>query len=141
MAELPPDRQLILEVRSELDQWTTRARNEAYDELFAGESPILSVDDQQLLDAVDSALERQGGDGVWGTDQYGIYSTDDTDTDLPIAVVCVYHAQITSDSVLRGFDAIDDDVEERINGALWTYCERVSALIGLELEEYVRTKS
>jgi len=38
---------------------------EAYVELFDGDDPSLP-EEMQLLDALDSELERQGGDGVWG---------------------------------------------------------------------------
>lgn len=50
--------------RSQLDQWTKRARIEAYAEPFEGDDPILSPEEVQLLDALDSELERQGDDGV-----------------------------------------------------------------------------
>jgi len=66
MAELPDERQLVLGARSQLDRWTKSARREAYVELFDGDDPVLSPEEMQLLDALDSELERQGGDGVWG---------------------------------------------------------------------------
>ena len=76
MAEFPDERQLVLRARSQLDQWTKSARREAYAELFEGDDPLLSTEEVQLLDALDSELERQGGDGVWGTEQYGIHTGD-----------------------------------------------------------------
>lgn len=138
MTELPAERQLVLNARSQLSEWTRTARRQAYDELFAGEERILSEDDLRLLDAVDSRLERQGGDGVWGTDEYGIHSAGTSDSDASLGVVCVYHPQITSDSVLRGPDDLDDETEERLNAALWQYGNRVAALIEAELEEFLR---
>ncbi|UTF55323.1 DUF7539 family protein [Natronosalvus rutilus] len=138
MIERPDERQLIVRARSHLKQWTNRARTEAYSELFEGDDPILTAEDVQLLDALDSALERQGGDGVWGTDQYGIHTAGERGSDVPLGVVCVYHPQITDDSVLRGGDDLDDETEERLNAALWRYGERVSTLIEDELEEFVR---
>jgi hypothetical protein len=92
----------------------------------------------QLLDALDSELERQGGDGVWGTDQYGIHTAGTSSSDTALGVVCVYHLQITKDSVLRGADDLDDETEERLNAALWRYSERVAALIEDELDEFIR---
>lgn len=136
MAELPAERQLVLNARSQLSKWTTEARRQAYEELFMGDDPVLSSDDLQLLDAVDSQLERDGGDGIWGTDEYGIHSTGTTSSDTSLGVVCVYHPQITSDSVLRGSDGVDDDAEERLNAALWQYSERVAALIETKLEAF-----
>jgi hypothetical protein len=137
MAELPPERQVVLNARAKLDGWTTDARREAYEELFTGEDAILSPEDRRLLDAVDSELERGGGDGVWGTDEYGIHSSGSTGGEPSLGVICVYHAQITSDSVLRGYDDVDDAAEERINAALWQYSERVATLIEAELDAFV----
>ena len=138
MAEFPDERQLVLRARSQLDQWTKSARREAYAELFEGDGSILSPEEVQLLDALDSELERQGGDGVWGTDQYGIHTAGTTRSDSSVGIVCVYHPQITKDSVLRGGDGLDDEIEERLNAALWQYSERVATLIEAELDELVR---
>ncbi|OVE85534.1 DUF7539 family protein [Natronolimnobius baerhuensis] len=132
------ERQLVVRARSQLEQWTNGARTAAYRELFEGNDPILSPDELHRLDAFDSALERHGGDGVWGTDQYGIHTGGPTGSDTALGVVCVYHPQITDDSVLRGGDGIDDDLEERLNAALWQYGERVATLIDDELEAFVR---
>ncbi|MCT9095599.1 hypothetical protein [Haloarchaeobius sp. HME9146] len=140
MVEFPDERQLVIEARAQLVDWTNSARTQAYAELFEGDDPLLAPEDQQLLDAIDSALERQGGDGVWGTDQYGIHTAGTSSSSASLGVVCVYHPQITKDSVLRGPDGIDDDAEERLNAALWTYSERVSTLIEEQLDEYVREK-
>ncbi|WP_435073250.1 DUF7539 family protein [Halorubrum sp. HHNYT27] len=140
MDEFSDERQLVLGARSQLDQWTRTARREAYAELFEGDDPILSPEEVQLLDALDSELERQGGDGVWGTDQYGIHTVGASSSDALLGVVCVYHPQITSDSVLRGLDDLDDETEERLNAALWTYSERVATLIEDELGEFVRQR-
>ena len=141
MGEFPDERQLVVRAQSHLEEWVNGARPEAYTELFEGEDPILTVEELRLLDALDSALERQGGDGVWGTDEYGIH-TAGTASDRSIGVVCVYHPQITRDSVLRGGDGLDDETEERINAALWSYSERVATLVGEELDEFLaRTRS
>ncbi|SHH14588.1 DUF7539 family protein [Halobaculum gomorrense] len=137
MDESAADRQLVIEVRSRLDSWTTTARREAYAEFFEGEDPILSEEELRLLDEVDSLLERHGGEGVWGTDQYGIHSAGASGSDDSLGVVCVYHPQVTRDSVLRGVDDLDDETEERINAALWTYAERVTERIEAELDEYL----
>ncbi|MUV56867.1 hypothetical protein [Halogeometricum sp. CBA1124] len=138
MAEFPDGRQLVLRARSQLDQWTRSARIKAYSELFEGDDPILSPEEIRLLDALDSELERRGGDGVWGTDQYGIHAAGTSSSDSPLGVVCVYHPQITKDSVLRGGDELDDETEERLNAALWRYSERVATLVEAELDEFVR---
>jgi len=111
---------------------------EAYAELFEGDDPLLSTEEMQLLDALDSELEREGGDGVWGTDEYGIHTAGTSSADIPLGVICVYHPQITKDSVLRGADGLDDETEERLNTALWQYSERVATLIEAKLDEFVR---
>ncbi|QIO22660.1 hypothetical protein [Haloarcula sp. JP-L23] len=138
MDELPDERQTVLRARSHLEEWTASARAQAYAELFEGADPLLTADERQLLDSLDSALERQGGDGVWGTDQYGIYTGGATSSDAALGVVCVYHPQITEDSVLSGTDELDDETEERLNAALWRYSERVATLIEDELDEFLR---
>lgn len=138
MAEFPDERQLVVRARSHLDQWVNSARTQAYAELFEGDDSILAPEEVRLLDAIDSEMERRGGDGVWGTDQYGIHTGGTTSSASSIGVVCVYHPQITSDSVLRGDDDLDDETEERLNAALWRYSERVSTLIEEELDEFVR---
>ena len=138
MVELPDERQLVVRARSNLQRWTNSARTEAYSDLFEGDEPILTADELQRLDALDSELERHGGDGVWGTDQYGIHTAGAAGSDASIGVVCVYHPQITDDSVLRGSDGLDDETEERLNAALWEYGERVATLIEERLEEFVR---
>ena len=69
MAEFPDERQLVIEEESQLAQRTNDARTAAYTELFEGDDSILTAEERRLLDAIDSSMERQGGDGVWGTDQ------------------------------------------------------------------------
>lgn len=138
MAEFPDERELVLRARSHLEQWTNRARTQAYTDLFEGDTPLLTLKELQLLDTLDSAMERHGDDGVWGTDQYGIHTAGTTSSDRSVGIVCVYHPQITSDSILQGSGDLDDETEERFNAALWRYSERVATFIEEELEEFVR---
>lgn len=121
-----------------MDQWTKHARRAAYTVLFEGDDPILTAEEIALLDALDSKLDRHGDDGVWGSDQYGIHTVGTRSGGTALGVICVYHPQITSDSVLSGSDDIDDETEERLNAALWQYSERVATLIEVELDEFVR---
>lgn len=137
MPEFPDERQLVLRARSNLADWTRGARTAAYAELFEGDGPVLTAEELRLLDALDSELERQGGDGVWGTDQYGIHTAGASSRDSSVGVVCVYHPQITVDSVLRGYDELDDETEERLNAALWEYSERVASLIEEDLAAFI----
>lgn len=135
MTQFSGDRDLVVQARDRLDEWTRQARTAAYDDLFAGDDPILDPGEIQLLDAVDSALERRGGDGLWGTDQYGIHSAGSGEAAL--GVVCVYHPQIKADTVLRGDDGMDDETELRLDDALWQYGERVAALIEDHLDSFL----
>jgi len=142
MSELPDDRNLVLRARSHLEEWTTSALTEAYPELFEADEPLLSPEDLWFLDALDSRLERQAGDWVWGTDQHGVHTAGSSREGAAIGVVCVYHPQIIEDSVLRGSDDLDDKTEERLDAALWRYGERVAALVDAKLREFVdRTQS
>lgn len=138
MVEVPDERQVIVQAESHLEEWLNSARTEAYVDLFEGDDPILTEADIRLLDALDSELERKGGDGVWGTGQYGIHAAGSGGSNVSFGVVCVYHPQITDDSVLRGDDGVDDETEERLNAALWQYSERVATLVDEELDEFVR---
>lgn len=140
MAELPDERDLVLSVRERLDDWTRRARRDAYEDLFQGADPILDEDALRVLDAIDSELERDGGEGVWGTDQYGVHTGGAGGSSSEVGVVCVYHPQITADSVLRGRDDVDDELERELNAALWRYSERVVELIETELEAFVEKR-
>lgn len=138
MVEFSDERKLVIEAESQLEHWTTRARAEAYAELFEGEDSILTAEEIRLLDAIDSTMKRQGVNGVWGTDQYGIHTAGSRSSEPSLGVVCVYHSRITRDSVLRGVDDVDDETEDRLNAALWQYCERVASLIEADLHEFVR---
>lgn len=124
-----------MRARSRLDGWRETARGEAYTELFEGNDPILSTEEVGLLDAIDSELARSGGDGVWGTDQYGIHTAGASRSETPLGV-CVHHPQITDDSVPRGGDDFDDETEERLNAALWT-SERIATLAEEHLDEFL----
>lgn len=139
MPEFPGERQLVIEVESQLEKWTNDARTMAYTELFE-DDPILTHEELRLLDTIDSSLERQGGDGVWGTDRYGVHTAGALSSNRSVGIVCVYHPQITKDSVLYEEDELDDETEERLNEALWRYSERVSSLIEDELDEYLRRR-
>jgi len=137
MVDFPDERRTLLEVRSRLDDWTIAARARAYAELFDGENPALTAEELRTLDAIDSASERAGGDGIWGVDRYGVHTEDAGGADASIGVVCVSHPQITGDTVLGGVDDVDDETEERLNAALWRYSERVATLVGEEVDAYL----
>jgi hypothetical protein len=137
MGEFPDERALVRRAQSKLEGWTRQARTAAYAELFEGDQPLLEQSDLRLLDEIDSALSRRG-DGLWGTDRYGIHTSDRSTREPSLGVVCVYHPQVTADSVLRGRDDLDDETERRLNEALWDYSERVSTLIEAELDAFLR---
>jgi len=65
MAELPDERQLVL---GRVPSWTggRRVLGERRTLNCSTATIPFSPEEMQLLDALDSELERQGGDGVWG---------------------------------------------------------------------------
>jgi hypothetical protein len=69
----------------------------------------------QLLGALDAEPEREGGDGVQGTDQCGIHTAGLSSSDTSLGAVCVSHPRITGDAVLRGADGLDDETERRLD--------------------------
>jgi len=101
MAELPDERQLVLGARSQLDRWTKSARREAYVELFDGDDPFSPRRDATARCAR-LGTGATGRRWCLGTDQYGIHTTGTSSSNTSLGVVCVYHPQITTDSVLRG---------------------------------------
>lgn len=131
------DRQLVRDVRDRLDEWVAGARAEAFEAFFAGEDAVLTEAELGDLDRIDSEMSRQNRDGLWGTDQYGIVASGVIDDEAPPAVVCVYHPEVPEDFVYDGPGGIDDETEERLNDALWDYCERVADLVQSDLDEYV----
>jgi hypothetical protein len=92
----------------------------------------------QRLDTLDQALERRGGDGLWATNRYGSRTAAGTRSATSFGIVSIYHPQTTDDSVLRWGDRLDDPTEERLNGALWRYSERVAPLIEQQPVEFIR---
>ncbi|WP_210424050.1 DUF7539 family protein [Halorussus ruber] len=86
------------------------------------------------LDRLDSESSRQTGDGIWGSDSYGIaHASAADDEDVP-QVVCTYHPQIP-EAGDGGLTGVDDDVRDRLNDALWGYCERVAERIQQKVDE------
>jgi len=136
MAELPDERQLVLGARSQLDRWTKSARREAYVELFDGDDPFSPRRDATARCAR-LGTGATGRRWCLGTDQYGIHTTGTSSSNTSLGVVCVYHPQITTDSVLRGGDDLDDETEDGLNAALWKYSEHVATLIETQLNEFV----
>jgi len=111
MAEFPDERQLVLGARSQLDRWTKSARERRT--LNCSTATILfspkrcNCSMRSTRNWSDRAAMVSGG-----TDQYGIHTTGTSSSNTSLGVVCVYHPQITTDSVLRGGDDLDDETEE-----------------------------
>lgn len=131
------DRSTVLRARAHLPDWVADARLQAYADLFEGADAVLTPAEVQRLDALDSEMERRGGDGVWGTDRYGIHTAGPADGEDALGVVCTYHPQVGHDSVLRGDDGLDDETEARLDDALWRYAERVATLAEADLEAFL----
>jgi len=90
----------------------------------------------QLLDALDSELERQGGDGVWGP-----ISTEFTRRGPRVRIphsgwsASTIHRSPQIPSSAEG--TTSTTTEERLNAALWKYSEHVATLIETQLNEFV----
>ncbi|MFB6166186.1 MAG: hypothetical protein ABEJ31_13580 [Haloarculaceae archaeon] len=135
MTPSPADRQLVRAARERLDGWVANARADAYDDLFDGPDARLTDAELALTDRVDSELSRRDEGGLWGADRYGVLAhTAIEAADGPL-VVCTYHPQLPEG--YGGPDGLDDETEERINAALWDYCERVAELAQGDLEGFV----
>lgn len=129
------ERELVQAVRERLDEWLYVAREEAYRELFEGENPALSEADLRRLDRLDSESSRQTGDGLWGSDRYGIVHASAADEEDVPQVVCTYHPQVP-EAGYGGLTGLDDATRDEINDALWSYCERVAELVQQEVDEF-----
>jgi len=140
MAASTTDRQVVRRASRRLDDWLYEARSRAFDDLFSGEDPRLSGEELSLLDRIDSELNRQGGDGIWGADRYGVLPGAAAGDEGRPRVVCVYHPEIPEDlpaPVGRDPGALDDATEERLNDALWDYAERVAVYAQEDLDAFV----
>lgn len=134
MPDFGDRRTRIAEVQERLDEWITVGREEAYRDVFEGPEAEISEEDVQTLDRIDSELSRNG-DGIWGTDQYGVIEMGFGDEETRPLVVCTYHPQIPeTDPFAR---SVDDETTDRLNDALWAYCERVTAHAQESLDDFV----
>ena len=140
MAAPITDRQVVRRARRRLDEWLYDARSRAFDDLFSGEDARLSGEELAALDRIDSTMNRQGRDGIWGTDQYGILPGAAVGDDGGPRVIPVYHPEIPDDFAHLGdreTGAFDDATEERLNDALWDYAERVAVYAQEDLDAFV----
>jgi hypothetical protein len=136
---VPPStagKDLLRGARTRLDEWKIDARDRAYADLFEGPEAALSGEELRLLDRIDSELARRGGDGLWGSDEYGIVAGETLGTGEP-RVVCTYHPEIPLETV-RGVGGLDESSRAAFNDVLWDYCERVAAVIQDDLDAYLR---
>jgi hypothetical protein len=114
--------------------YDTRAA--AFDATFGGPDAPLDEADLATLDRLDSAATRRTGEGVWGSDRYGVVAGDPTDSDPGFRVVCTYHPELPEEGYPGG-DALDEDDRERYDAALWDYAERVAAGAQDRLEAFL----
>ena len=128
------DRQLLQQAREQLDGWTYTARDQAYRELFDGDSAVVTGEERQLLDHIDEELASNGDDGIWGVDDYAIVMGHPKNH--PLSVVCTRHPQIPVEWS-RGEESLTEAEREQFNDLLWDYCERVRRHIQDEVNEFV----
>lgn len=129
-------RRLLVAIRDRLDDWVYEARGEAYDELFEGPEPILTVEEVRTIDRIDSRLHRMPGEGVWGEDEYGIVTVGAIEEESSPHVVATYYPQIP-EYVNREEALVGEEIRTRLNDALWEYTERVVELVQERLAAFV----
>lgn len=138
MSSTETDRAIIRSAYEHFEEWKFAARDQAYTELFEGPNAVLTDEELQLLDRIDSDLTRQGSGGLWGADEYGIvlgvFGAEEP------RVVCTYHPEIPYEGY-RGTDSLSEATREELNDVLWDYCERVAEIIQDELDAFVRSAS
>lgn len=123
MASPDVDRDRLRDARQKLEEWIAVAREDAYEDVFEGSEAEVDEADLRTLDRLDSELSRNG-DGIWGTDTYGVVAGGTREGASRPRVVCTYHPQIPeAEPFARN---VDDATTDRLNDALWTYCERVA---------------
>ncbi|MFB6131347.1 MAG: hypothetical protein ABEJ28_11065 [Salinigranum sp.] len=134
MTNAGAERSLLREAERRLDEWLPDARARAYDDLFAGEEAILAPEEVRVLDRLDDRL-TEGGEGLWGTARFGVLSGAPLDEDDGPRVVCTYHPAIPDYAAEA---EIDDDLQERLDDALWAYAEAVAAALQADLDRFLR---
>ncbi|AFK18239.1 hypothetical protein E6P09_05605 [Haloferax mediterranei ATCC 33500] len=128
------DRQLLQYARDQLDGWIYTARDRAYQELFAGDDAAVTAEERQLLDDIDAELVADGGNGLWGVDEYEIVLGHPKNH--PLSVVCTRHPEIPVEWS-RGGDSLTEPEREQFNDLLWDYSERVRKHLQTEVDEFV----
>jgi len=94
----------------------------------------VSEEDLETVDRLDSELSRNG-DRIWGTDTYGIIEHGDGDPETRPRVVCTSYPQILEAEPFAR--EVEDATTDRLNDALWEFCQRVVANAQEALEDFV----
>ncbi|WP_435320801.1 DUF7539 family protein [Haloarchaeobius sp. TZWSO28] len=136
MEPVLPDRSLLRRAREQLDRWVFDGRDRAFTDLFDGPDAVVTGTELHQLDRIDSALSRQTGLGIWGSDEYGIITGQDLD-EVPLRVVCTLHPEIPGEGY-RGEHSLDEATRGQFNDVLFEYCERVAAYSQTDLERFLQ---
>ena len=123
--------------REKLDTWTYEARDIAFTELFEGEKPVVTDEELQLLDSIDSDLTRQKRSSLWGSDEYGIVAPGIHEAG-GLDVVCTHHPEIPYEGY-RSEESLDEATREQLNDVLWEYCEQVARNIEDRLDAFLHS--
>lgn len=137
MASTNDQRALLQRARRHLDEWRYVARERTSDEMFDGDDAVLSEAELAELDEIDSRLTQQSGEGIWGSDEYGIVENGASGNDSGFRVVCTSHPEIPYEGY-RGLQSLDEATREEFNDLLWDYCQRVAEHIQEQLDSFVR---
>ena len=105
-------------------------------EYFGGLDPLLSEAELNVLDRLDSELSREQGEGLWGTDEYGIVTAVPLEEASTSHAVGPYHSYI-QENVQDEIAPIDDPLRKKFNDVLWKYSERVVGIVQQRVEGFV----
>ena len=130
-------RESVRRAREHLEEWKFEARDRAYDERFDGPDAVVTDEELQLLDRIDSDLTRRSGEGLWDADEYAIVLAGGADAG-DARVVCTYHPEIPYEG-FRGEESLSEATREELNDVLWDYAERVATLVEADLETFLQT--
>lgn len=130
-----PD-QKMQEAETLLEDWIRKAVKEAQQEVF-GEDPRLEQEDMRRINRVNEALKQQGGDGLWGSVHYRIYTEENEDSEEEVSIDTFGVPMIPAD--IEGID-VDEDDRRTYNDILSDYGVKVSQKVEEQFEEWKSQK-
>lgn len=124
--------QRMREAENLLEDWIKNAVKEAQEEVI-GEDPRIENDDLRRINAVNEAMKDGGGDGLWGSVHYRIY-TEENDEGEEVVSIDTFGVPM----IPANFDAVDVDESDRrtYNDVLSDYGVKVSQKVEEQFKEW-----